>query len=78
MDTHSAFEDPILSLSLGSSVVMEFRNQDGLVIPVLLPQRSLLVMSGEARLVTLIIKFAYNILVLFYHSVNFYTNFFCL
>jgi hypothetical protein len=49
VDTHSAFEDPILSLSLGSSVVMEFRHQDGRVIPVLLPQRSLLIMSKEAR-----------------------------
>ena len=51
MDTHSAFEDPILSLSLGSSVVMEFKNQDGQVIPVLLPQRSLLIMSQESRFV---------------------------
>lgn len=49
MDTHSAFEDPILSLSLGSSIVMEFRHQDGRARPVLLPQRSLLIMSGEAR-----------------------------
>jgi len=49
VDTHSAFEDPILSLSLGSSVLMEFRHQDGRAIPVLLPRRSLLIMSEEAR-----------------------------
>jgi hypothetical protein len=49
VDTHSAFEDPILSLSLGSSIVMEFRHQDGQAVPVLLPCRSLLIMSGEAR-----------------------------
>lgn len=49
VDTHSAFEDPILSLSLGSSVVMEFRHQDGRAIPVFLPRRSLLIMSEEAR-----------------------------
>ncbi|KAJ4432479.1 hypothetical protein ANN_21098 [Periplaneta americana] len=49
VDTHSAFEDPILSLSLGSPIVMEFRHKDGRTLPVLLPQRSLLVMSEEAR-----------------------------
>ncbi|PNF31433.1 hypothetical protein B7P43_G04066 [Cryptotermes secundus] len=49
VDTHSAFKDPILSLSLGSSIVMEFRHQDGRVSPVILPQRSLLIMSEEAR-----------------------------
>ncbi|XP_065344849.1 alkylated DNA repair protein alkB homolog 8 [Cloeon dipterum] len=48
IDTHSAFEDPILSLSLESDVVMEFR-KSGVVVPVLLPRRSLLVMSGESR-----------------------------
>lgn len=49
-DTHSCFEDPILSLSLGSGVVMEFRNpQSSEHLQVLLPRRSLLVMSGEAR-----------------------------
>ncbi|KAF4523365.1 hypothetical protein B566_EDAN005520 [Ephemera danica] len=48
VDTHSAFEDPILSLSLGADVVMEFR-RDGQVVPVFLPRRSLLVMGGEAR-----------------------------
>ncbi|XP_076002681.1 tRNA (carboxymethyluridine(34)-5-O)-methyltransferase alkbh8 isoform X2 [Genypterus blacodes] len=49
VDTHSAFEDTILSLSLGSKVVMEFRHPDGCVAPVLLPRRSLLVMKGESR-----------------------------
>lgn len=49
VDTHSAFEDPILSLSLGSSVNMEFRNKDERQFIMLLPRRSLLVMSGESR-----------------------------
>nr|CAD7425400.1 unnamed protein product [Timema monikensis] len=49
VDTHSAFEDPILSLSLGAPVVMEFKYQEGRNVPVYLPQRSLLVMSGESR-----------------------------
>lgn len=49
-DTHSCFEDPIVSLSLGSAVVMEFRNpQSSNHLSVLLPSRSLLVMSGESR-----------------------------
>ncbi|KAF2879487.1 hypothetical protein ILUMI_26682 [Ignelater luminosus] len=49
VDTHSAFEDPLLSLSLGSSVVMDFRHDSGKHIPVFLPQRSLAIMSGESR-----------------------------
>lgn len=48
VDTHSAFEDPIMSLSLGSDVVMEFDNDD-IHLSVLLPRRSLLIMSGESR-----------------------------
>lgn len=49
-DTHSCFEDPIVSLSLGSSVVMEFRQPEtSQHCSVLLPQRSLLIMSGESR-----------------------------
>ncbi|KAH8401441.1 hypothetical protein KR009_005537 [Drosophila setifemur] len=48
VDTHSAFLDPILSLSLQSDVVMDFRQGDEHV-QVRLPRRSLLVMSGEAR-----------------------------
>lgn len=49
VDTHSVFEDPILSLSLISDVVMEFRDISGKKIPVLLPQRSLAIISGESR-----------------------------
>uniref|UniRef100_A0A3B5LZT4 tRNA (carboxymethyluridine(34)-5-O)-methyltransferase n=1 Tax=Xiphophorus couchianus TaxID=32473 RepID=A0A3B5LZT4_9TELE len=49
IDTHSAFEDTILSLSLGAKTVMEFRHPDGRVVPVVLPERSLLVMKGESR-----------------------------
>uniref|UniRef100_A0A3Q1HRX3 tRNA (carboxymethyluridine(34)-5-O)-methyltransferase n=1 Tax=Anabas testudineus TaxID=64144 RepID=A0A3Q1HRX3_ANATE len=49
VDTHSAFEDTILSLSLGAKVVMEFRHPDGRLVSVLLPERSLLVMKGESR-----------------------------
>ncbi|XP_060659838.1 LOW QUALITY PROTEIN: alkylated DNA repair protein alkB homolog 8, partial [Drosophila nasuta] len=48
VDTHSAFVGPILSLSLQSDVVMDFRRNNELV-HVLLPRRSLLVMSGESR-----------------------------
>lgn len=48
IDTHSPFEDTILSLSLGSSCVMEFkRGKDRRLV--FLPSRSLLVMSGESR-----------------------------
>ncbi|KAL9971627.1 hypothetical protein ACROYT_G017818 [Oculina patagonica] len=49
VDTHSAFEDGIVSLSLGSQVTMEFRNPDGRHASVVLPRRSLLVMTGESR-----------------------------
>ncbi|CAN9511570.1 unnamed protein product [Ophioblennius macclurei] len=49
VDTHSAFEDTIMSLSLGSKTVMDFRHPDGGAVPVLLPGRSLLVMKGESR-----------------------------
>ncbi|XP_071478397.1 tRNA (carboxymethyluridine(34)-5-O)-methyltransferase ALKBH8-like [Diadema antillarum] len=49
VDTHSAFEDSIVSLSLNSQVVMDFGHPDGCHIPVVLPRRSLLVMTGEAR-----------------------------
>ncbi|XP_017148177.1 alkylated DNA repair protein alkB homolog 8 [Drosophila miranda] len=48
VDTHSAFLDPILSLSLQSDVVMDFRRGEAQV-QVKLPRRSLLIMSGEAR-----------------------------
>ncbi|XP_074535698.1 tRNA (carboxymethyluridine(34)-5-O)-methyltransferase alkbh8 [Halichoeres trimaculatus] len=49
VDTHSAFEDTIMSLSLGAQTVMEFRHPDGRLIPVVLPPRSLLLMKGESR-----------------------------
>ncbi|XP_050098644.1 alkylated DNA repair protein alkB homolog 8 [Anopheles aquasalis] len=50
VDTHSAFEDPILSLSLGSDIVMEFKHAaSGRQAFVDLPARSLLIMSGESR-----------------------------
>lgn len=50
-DTHSCFEDPVISLSLNSSVVMEFRQPDtSQHVSVSLRRRSLLIMSGESRL----------------------------
>ncbi|XP_052003424.1 alkylated DNA repair protein alkB homolog 8-like isoform X1 [Xyrauchen texanus] len=49
VDTHSAFEDTILSLSLGAKTVMDFRHPDGRSVAVVLPERSLLVMKGESR-----------------------------
>ncbi|XP_054262574.1 alkylated DNA repair protein alkB homolog 8 isoform X2 [Macrosteles quadrilineatus] len=48
IDTHSAFESPLLSLSLGSDVVMEFR-RGNLYVPIMLPRRSILIMDGDAR-----------------------------
>uniref|UniRef100_G1R6H7 tRNA (carboxymethyluridine(34)-5-O)-methyltransferase ALKBH8 n=2 Tax=Nomascus leucogenys TaxID=61853 RepID=G1R6H7_NOMLE len=49
IDTHSAFEDEIVSLSLGSEIVMDFKHPDGIAVSVMLPRRSLLVMTGESR-----------------------------
>ncbi|XP_038243390.2 alkylated DNA repair protein alkB homolog 8 isoform X5 [Dermochelys coriacea] len=49
IDTHSAFEDEIISLSLGTEIVMDFKHPDGRTVAVMLPQRSLLVMTGESR-----------------------------
>lgn len=50
-DTHSCFEDPIVSLSLFSSVVMEFKQPDiAKHVSVVVPRRSLLIMSGDSRL----------------------------
>lgn len=48
IDTHSAFEDPIISLSLGSSIVMNFKNES-VSYPVILPRGSLTIMSLESR-----------------------------
>ncbi|XP_053167471.1 alkylated DNA repair protein alkB homolog 8 isoform X2 [Hemicordylus capensis] len=49
IDTHSAFEDEIISLSLGAEIVMDFKHPDGCAAAIMLPQRSLLVMTGESR-----------------------------
>ncbi|CAM9588239.1 unnamed protein product [Bubo scandiacus] len=49
IDTHSAFEDEIISLSLGSEIVMDFKHPDGRTVAVMLPRCSLLVMAGESR-----------------------------
>ncbi|KAF8776862.1 Alkylated DNA repair protein alkB like protein [Argiope bruennichi] len=49
IDTHSAFEDGIVSISLCSQVVMDFYGPDKRSIPVLLPRRSALIMLGESR-----------------------------
>nr|XP_055067779.1 alkylated DNA repair protein alkB homolog 8 [Misgurnus anguillicaudatus] len=49
VDTHSPFEDTILSLSLGAKTVMDFKHPDGRSVSVVLPERSLLVMKGESR-----------------------------
>ncbi|XP_028904008.1 alkylated DNA repair protein alkB homolog 8 isoform X1 [Ornithorhynchus anatinus] len=49
IDTHSAFEDEIISLSLGAEIVMDFKHPDGRTMAVLIPRRSLLVMTGECR-----------------------------
>ncbi|GMF32657.1 unnamed protein product [Phytophthora fragariaefolia] len=50
LDTHSAFTTTIASLSICSEVVMDFRHPDGVRNEgVLLPARSLAVMSGACR-----------------------------
>ncbi|XP_036049935.1 alkylated DNA repair protein alkB homolog 8 isoform X2 [Onychomys torridus] len=49
IDTHSAFEDEIISLSLGAEIVMDFKHPEGVTVQVMLPRRSLLVMTGESR-----------------------------
>ncbi|XP_016912340.2 alkylated DNA repair protein alkB homolog 8 isoform X1 [Apis cerana] len=48
IDTHSVFEDSILSLSLGSACIMNFKKENKKA-SLFLPPRSLLIMSGEAR-----------------------------
>ena len=48
VDTHSAFHEPIVSLSLCSDIVMAFRTDDA-VRYLLLPRRSMLFMTGESR-----------------------------
>ncbi|NXX77652.1 ALKB8 protein, partial [Urocolius indicus] len=49
IDTHSAFEDEIISLSLGAEIVMDFKHPDGCTVAIMLPRCSLLVMTGESR-----------------------------
>ncbi|KAJ2950413.1 hypothetical protein O0L34_g8655 [Tuta absoluta] len=49
VDKHSPFGSSILSISLGSSVVMEWKHHSGKSVPVLVPARSILIMQGEAR-----------------------------
>eukprot|EP01127_Copromyxa_protea_P019330 TRINITY_DN623_c0_g1_i1.p1 TRINITY_DN623_c0_g1~~TRINITY_DN623_c0_g1_i1.p1 ORF type:complete len:587 (-),score=140.48 TRINITY_DN623_c0_g1_i1:24-1784(-) len=49
VETHSAFEDGLVSLSLASQVVMELKHPDGTVASVPLPRRSILVLTGESR-----------------------------
>ena len=49
VDTHSAFGETILSLSLLGDAVMEFRREGYEHRALYLPPRSLLIMSGEAR-----------------------------
>ncbi len=49
IDTESAFDDGLISLSMGSDCVMEFRSNEGTKKLVHLPPRSLLLMSGPAR-----------------------------
>lgn len=48
IDTHSAFEDPIMSLSLLSDIIMEFKNGSK-TLCINLPRCSLTIMSGESR-----------------------------
>jgi len=48
VDTHGVFDDNILSLSLGSDIIMEFRKENNLS-SILLKSKSLLIMSGESR-----------------------------
>ncbi|CAK1544752.1 unnamed protein product [Leptosia nina] len=49
VDRHSPFSDTILSLSLGSDVVMDWRHHSNKYVPVVVPSRSMLVMQNEAR-----------------------------
>ena len=48
-DTHESFEDGIISLSLGSDTVMDFKHPDGMHTGVTLPRRSCLIMTKESR-----------------------------
>ena len=50
VETHSAFGDTITAVSLAGPAVMVFRKEDQPQKALFLPRRSLLIMSGEARL----------------------------
>ncbi|XP_049865604.1 alkylated DNA repair protein alkB homolog 8 isoform X2 [Pectinophora gossypiella] len=49
VDKHSPFGGTILSLSLGSPVVMDWKHHSGIQVPLKLQSRSLLIMQDEAR-----------------------------
>uniref|UniRef100_A0A8D8PX82 tRNA (carboxymethyluridine(34)-5-O)-methyltransferase n=1 Tax=Cacopsylla melanoneura TaxID=428564 RepID=A0A8D8PX82_9HEMI len=49
VDTHSPFGDVIVSLSLVSDVVMEFRDTNDNHLPVLLPRKSVLLLTQDSR-----------------------------
>jgi alkylated DNA repair protein alkB family protein 8 len=49
IDTHSAFTKAIASLSLENEILMEFRHPDGRCERLMVPTRSLLVMTGASR-----------------------------
>lgn len=49
VDTHSPFEECLVSLSLGSGVVMSFKDEKNVSKHVFLPPRSLAVFTQEAR-----------------------------
>ncbi|CAG4985011.1 unnamed protein product [Colias eurytheme] len=49
VDRHSPFGDTILSLSLGSSVLMDWKHYSGKYVPIIVPSRSIMVMQDEAR-----------------------------
>lgn len=48
VDTHSCFDDFILSLSIGSDILMDFKNGQN-QYSALLRRKSLLIMSDQAR-----------------------------
>ena len=51
VDAHSTFDAPIILLSLVAAVVMEFKTGQEWV-SVVVPRRSLLIMSDEARYIS--------------------------
>ncbi|XP_054923816.2 tRNA (carboxymethyluridine(34)-5-O)-methyltransferase alkbh8 isoform X2 [Dermacentor andersoni] len=51
VDSHESFDDDIVLLSLGSSIVMNFRHPDGRQVAQVLPPCSALILSGDSRYV---------------------------